>query len=249
MKIQILQYDVQWMDATGNIDTIERILEKSSNSADLVVLPEMFLSGFNMDAKVASIDEQGKEIKALVRIAKRYSTCLIGSLAISVEGEFYNRVLLISEEGIIGRYDKRFRFSPSGESEAYSQKYTANLIDFHGLRVLPQVCYDLRFPESIREGETPDLVIYMANWPSPRIAHWDTLLRARAIENQCFVIGCNRLGTDDNGWEFPGHSQAVRYDGEVNIINSDSEILSVELDHGELIAYRERYPFLKDRIL
>lgn len=249
MKIQILQYDVQWLDATGNIDTIERILEKSSNSADLVVLPEMFLSGFNMDAKVASIDEQSKEIKALERIAQQYSTCLIGSLAISAGDEYYNRVLLISGDGIIGRYDKRFRFSPSGESEAFSQKYAAALIDFQGFKILPQVCYDLRFPEGVREIDTPDLVLYMANWPSPRISHWDTLLRARAIENQCFVIGCNRLGTDANGWEFPGHSQAVRYDGEVKIINSDSEILSVELDHGELIAYRERYPFLKDRIL
>ncbi len=247
MKISILQYDIKWMDIRSNIDIITNHLSTLDKSIELLVLPEMFLTGFNMDAKSASISETDPAIAELISLATSHEIGIIGSLAICEEDKYYNRALLITNEGVVDRYDKQFRFTPSGESEHYSTRYPTAIFHYNGWKILPQVCYDLRFPENVRAIELPDLIIYMANWPNGRIYHWETLLAARAIENQCYTIGCNRIGTDDNGWSFPGHSRLVSFSGEVTMIKDSDRSLEIEVSKKELLDNRNKYPFWKDK--
>lgn len=247
LKVCIFQFDIQWLDLKKNISLIKNKVESINDDFDLIVLPEMFLSGFCMDPSLAAIKEDSVEIRDLIEISKMNNIAIIGSVAIEEEGKYYNRVLLISDEGIIGRYDKQYLFSPSGENEAFGSKYDSNLIDFKGWKILPQVCYDLRFPENIRSLPSPDLLIYMANWPTPRIHHWDTLLKARAIENLCLTIGCNRTGTDDNNWEYPGHSVLLKADGSLTgaVVESESNVFTINKKETE--EYRAKYRFLDDK--
>ncbi len=247
MKISILQYDIQWMDIEANLKTITAHLDAIQDGIDLLVLPEMFLSGFNMDAATASIPETHRAIEALTCIAEKYNTGLVGSLAIAEDDQYFNRVLLVTGDGIIGRYDKQYLFSPSGEDKNFTQKYPTALFDYKGWNILPQVCYDLRFPENVRSVDSADLIVYMANWPAGRIQHWDALLKARAIENQCYTIGCNRIGKDKNGWSFPGHSQIVNPKGTVSRIDENQINLLGHFDIDKLREYRIRYPFWKDK--
>lgn len=247
MKISLLQFDIKWMDIQSNIDTIAQHLASIAGDVDLLVLPEMFLTGFNMEASSAAIAEDHLAIEKLTQLAKKYNTGIIGSLAISEKTIYYNRVLLITNEGIVGRYDKQYLFAPSGEDKAFSKKYSTSLIEYKGWKILPQVCYDLRFPESVRSINHADLIIYMANWPIGRIHHWNTLLKARAIENQCYVIGCNRIGRDDNGWEFPGHSQVIAYNGKESMIDENDKTIITKLELQSLVDYRTKYPFWKDK--
>ena len=247
MKVSLLQYDIAWMDMKSNLDTISKHLQSLNGKIDLLVLPEMFLSGFNMDAKAAAITEEDETIQALINLADTYHLGIIGSLAIKEGSSYYNRVLLLTSHGIEGRYDKQYLFSPSGEDEAFTRRYPTTLFEFRGWKILPQVCYDLRFPENVRSAELADLIIYVANWPSGRIHHWDALLRARGIENQCYVIGCNRIGIDENKWSFPGHSQLVAPDGTVTTLEDDRIDLTLELEMDQLKEYRKKYPFWKDK--
>lgn len=235
------------MDIQSNIDTISDHLASLESEIDLLVLPEMFLTGFNMDAKSAAISEDHSAIRILTTLARNKNTGIIGSLAISEGTTYYNRVLLITKEGIVGRYDKQFLFTPSGESETFSKKHSTSLIEYKGWKLLPQVCYDLRFPENVRSIDQADLIIYMANWPRGRIQHWNALLKARAIENQCYVIGCNRVGRDDNDWDFPGNSQVVAYNGNTTMIIKNSKVLNIDLNLQAVLDYRTKYPFLKDK--
>ena len=243
LKIGILEFDIQWLDAEANIELIRKRIEESAGSIDLLILPEMCLSGFCMKPELAAISEDAMEIKNLLEITTQYNVDLIGSFSIVENGKYFNRVLLMTDGKITGRYDKLRLFSPSGENEVFSSKYPVSLIDYKGWKILPQVCYDLRFPENVRPLEAPDLLIYMANWPKPRIHHWDALLKARAIENLCFTIGCNRIGKDENDWEYPGHSAVLAMDGAVII--PENEVYS--LDYEVMTNYRSKYQFLGDK--
>jgi len=247
MKVSILQYDIQWMDHNANINIIADYLQNQTHETDLLVLPEMFLTGFNMKASEASIAENHPSILKLIELCTVHKIAIIGSLAIKEDTRYFNRMMLINNSGIIDRYDKQFLFSPSGENEVFSIKHITKLIEYMGWKILPQVCYDLRFPENVRPLPNPDLLIYSANWPAPRIAHWDALLQARAIENQCFTIGCNRMGMDNNGWEFPGHSQLIKPNGKVTKIEEDTRALEIEINLETVIDYRKKYPFYKDK--
>jgi len=247
MKISLLQFNIKWMDKQSNIGTISDHLASLSSGFDLLVLPEMFLTGFNMDAKTAAIPEDHTAIKALTSLASKYNIGIIGSLAISETSTYFNRVLLITEHGIAGRYDKQYLFTPSGESDTFSKKHPTTLIEYKGWKLLPQVCYDLRFPENVRTIDKADLIIYVANWPIGRIQHWNTLLKARAIENQCYVIGCNRIGRDDNGWEFPGSTQIIAANGDSTLIDKNNNSLEIEISHVDVANYRSKYPYWKDK--
>ena len=244
LRVCIFQFEIQWLDPQKNIALIRNKLESIQGKADLIVLPEMYLSGFCMDPSLSALSEGSDEINELIEISRTFGIAMIGSLAIQEGEKYYNRVLLLSEGEIKGRYDKQYLFSHSGEDEVFDIKYATNTIDFNGWKILPQVCYDLRFPENVRSLPAPDLLIYMANWPSPRIHHWDALLKARAIENLCFTIGCNRLGIDGNNWEYSGHSAVLKADGSlVEIENSDSIVLNKK----DIQEYREKYKFLNDK--
>lgn len=247
IRVSIFQFDIEWLNPQKNISLVRKRLETIGSDIDLMVLPEMFLTGFCMDPSKSAIREDGSEIEELIDISKEFSTTLIGSLAIVEDDKFYNRALLISENGIIGRYDKQFLFSPSGESAIFASKYDTNLMTYGGWTILPQICYDLRFPENVRQLPAPDLLIYMANWPTPRIHHWDALLKARAIENQCFTIGCNRTGRDGNDWDYPGHSAVYSPDGAIMESDQKSTKEVSVLSLSELKDYRTKYRFLEDK--
>ena len=247
LKVNVFQFDIQWLKPQRNISIIHNHIVSLEDKPDLVVLPEMYLTGFCMDAQKSGIRENSIEINELIEIAKANDIAIMGSLAIQEEDAFYNRVLLISGKGIIGRYDKQFLYSPSGENVAFSCKHDSQLIHYKGWKLLPQVCYDLRFPENVRSLSPPDLLIYMANWPAPRINHWDSLIKARAIENQCYTIGCNRVGKDENDWIYPGHSTIVRYDGEIIFEVKESEFMCISLSKHDMVEYRSKYRFLDDK--
>jgi predicted amidohydrolase len=247
MRIHIFQFDISWLNPQKNLATIDSQLDRLDNDIDLMVLPEMFLSGFCMNPTLSAVLESGQEVVRLIDLAREYKVGIIGSLAIKEEGKYYNRVLLISEHGIIGRYDKQRLFSPSGENDVFDSKYDTNIMEFNGWKILPQVCYDLRFPENVRPLPAPDILIYMANWPMPRINHWKILLKARAIENQCYVIGCNRIGIDGNKWEYSGQSAIIKADGTTVVLNENNEVQVVTLSLSEINNYRQKYKFLEDK--
>lgn len=246
MNVSVYEYDIKWMDYQSNVNSIDSHLESFDMGIDLLILPEMFLTGFNMDAEASAISESDSYLDQLAQLCQKYNTAMMGSLAIDDGGEYYNRALLITQNGVAGRYDKKRLFTPSGEDKAFSSKYPTKLFDYKGWKILAQVCYDLRFPENIRSIESPHLLVYMANWPAPRINHWNILLQARAIENQCWVIGCNRLGIDDNGWEFPGSSRIIKPNGSI-LIDGSSEIKHGTLSKEEVEVYRKKYPFQDDK--
>jgi len=247
MKICIFQFDISWLDPQTNIAAISNHLASLEKDVDLIVLPEMFLSGFCMNPFQSAVLEDGNEIEKLIELAKENNIGIIGSLAIEENGKYYNRVLLLSEKGIIGRYDKQYLYTPSGENDVFDSKYDTNIMEFRGWNILPQVCYDLRFPENVRPLNSPDILVYMANWPLPRIHHWNVLLTARAIENQCFVIGCNRIGIDGNDWEYPGHSTVVKEDGTAIELDKENSVKVVSLSQSEIKDYRSKYRFLNDK--
>ncbi|MDF1694274.1 MAG: hypothetical protein P1U56_00485 [Saprospiraceae bacterium] len=247
LSVNVFQFDIQWLKPQKNISIIHNHIISLDEKPDLVVLPEMFLTGFCMNPVLSGIREDGIEVNELIEISKSNDVSIIGSLAIEEDGRFYNRVLLISPNGIIGRYDKQFLYSPSGENVAFSIKYSTQLIEFKGWKLLPQVCYDLRFPENVRPLPPPDVIIYMANWPAARINHWDVMLKARAIENQCYTIGCNRIGKDENDWIYPGHSILLRFDGAILFEVKESEFMRISLSKPEMTSYREKYKFLNDK--
>lgn len=247
MKVCIVQYDIHWLGIEANIAAVTKVVESADESVDLYILPEMCLTGFCMDAGSAAVLEDGPEIGSLVSLCHRYSTRIIGSFAIKEEGRYYNRSLLIDGSGICHRYDKEYRFSPSGEDANYESRYPLTYATIDGWTIAPQICYDLRFPEAIRAHHAPDVLLYMANWPSPRVSHWKAMLTARAIENQCYVIGVNRIGRDGNDWGYPGRSMLVKPDGRSVVFGGQEDSLTLPLDRASLIDYRERYPFLQDR--
>ena len=246
LSVNVFQFDILWLDPKGNLSLIRDHFQSLDQSCDLVVLPEMFLSGFCMEPDKAAIKEDGPEIDQLIQLSILYDTAILGSLAIVENGNHYNRVLLITKEGIIDRYDKQYLFSLSGENAVYSIKHDTCLMNFKGWKILPQVCYDLRFPENVRQLPPPDLLVYMANWPTPRIYHWDSLLKARAIENQCYTIGCNRVGSDGNSWEYPGHSVVLQPDGYL-ASESIANPQVINLEYSKLSQYRSKYRFLDDK--
>jgi len=247
LRVTLLEYDIRWLNPLENIKIIEQHLQNLTEKVDLLVLPEMFLTGFCMEAERSAVLENGAEVKRLLDMSQKYEVALLGSLAIVENDHFYNRVLLIEDGSIIGRYDKKRLYSPSGENAVFKSKYVTSLFEWKDWKILPQVCYDLRFPENIRSLPAPDLLIYVANWPTPRIHHWDALLKARAIENQCYTIGCNRIGDDGNAWNYPGHSQVVNFDGSVMQTYSNQGSQVVTLSKSESDAYRNKYRFLEDK--
>lgn len=246
MKIGYLQYDIRWLDTEANLQLIADHLEEV-DTPDLLVLPEMFTSGFDM-----SPEENAKEEEELVSTLCQYSEtkqiALIGSVSIQVDKSFRNRVLLIDQGRLVDFYDKNYLFTPSGENQTYQAGERSKIFKWRELNICPQVCYDLRFPEGIRNHEHIDLLIYMANWPSHRINHWTALLKARAIENQCYVVGCNRIGKDQNGWDYCGESQIIDYKGDILVSSSyETQYASQSLEFEKQAEYRTKLPFLEDR--
>lgn len=252
IQIALVQTDLYWKDKTANMAMLEEKIMDIDHMVDLIVLPEMFSTGFTMDAKEVAEPMNLHTTKWMKQMASQTQAVITGSIIINDKGKFFNRLLWVSPDGIIDWYDKRHLFRMASEDEYFDMGMQRKVFQCKGWNILPQVCYDLRFPvwsrNSVKKGEFEyDLIFYVASWPSPRIGAWDILLKARAVENQAYAIGVNRIGMDGNSVPYSGHSGAYNFKGETLSFSADKEeILFVELDFESLMQYREKFPAWMD---
>ncbi len=249
LKVTLIQIPLVWEAANENRTAIEELLRTSVGASDLILLPEMFTSGFTMQPKNVAEPMNGSTLQWMQLLAQKHQAAIGGSLVIQENNQYYNRFLLVTPEGEIDYYDKRHTFTLAGEHKVYKAGENDGLIHYKGWKICLRICYDLRFPVWSRNTSDYDVLIYVANWPQPRIQAWDTLLKARAIENMAYCIGVNRVGTDPNGHQYPGHSAA--YDPLGNLItdkiSEETLLLNASLDHQSLQVQRRHLPFLKDK--
>ncbi len=244
LKSLLLETSLYWENQEANRAHFKSLLqEQQPNQWDLIVLPEMFSTGFTMNTAVSEVRTSGEfpSVTLLKEEAARLNAAIVGSLSVSEEGKAYNRLFFVRPSGEVSTYNKRHLFSFAGEHKHYEAGQEECLVEWRGWNILLNICYDLRFPvwtrnESINGQPKFDLIIYVANWPSVRAEVWKTLLKARAIENVAYVIGVNRIGEDGNGHGYSGDSAIVNYRGE----------LVQELSLEELNAFREKFPALND---
>jgi len=247
MKISIIQTALAWEDAAANRANFTQQINSIAET-DLIVLPEMFASGFTMNPSVVAETMDGATVTWMRQTAVEKNCAITGSLVIKEDGKYYNRLLFVLPDGEVKTYDKRHLFSYAGEEKFYTAGDEKLIIDYKGFRICPLVCYDLRFPVFARNTEDYDVLLYVANWPQARILAWDTLLRARAIENMSYTIGVNRIGLDGNGHAYSGHSQIIDALGNCIVEPFEEEkIITLELDKQELIDARNKFAFLNDR--
>ncbi len=252
MRVGALEYAMAWRDPHANRQFLEKNLQRSAPAHDLIVLPEMWSTGFTMDPTDVAETMSGPTVDAMIQWAQSYDCNLVGSLIILDEGRYYNRLISALPDGTLHHYDKQKLFSYAGEDKSYTAGQETLIYEYQGWRICPLICYDLRFP-ALADRADYDLLVYTASWPSTRAAHWNALLQARAIENQSYVLGCNRVGTDRNDLSYQGDSQVLDYQG-LRIDRGESmtetdaaRLCSAVLDHDSLMTYREKLPFLQDK--
>jgi predicted amidohydrolase len=246
LKVTLLQQPLVWMDGPANLRHFDRQLEQI-HGRDVIVLPEMFTTGFAMEAAVQSQPEEDV-IAWMHEKAQQTNALVAGSAALQTERGPVNRFLLVEPEGSVHRYDKRHLFRMADEHHHYEAGNERVVFEWRGWRILPLVCYDLRFPVWSRNRNDYDLVLYVANWPAPRSLHWQALLTARAIENQAYVLGCNRVGTDGNGHHYRGDSRVIDPQGEIIATAEPHQatLIHAELSLTALTDYREKFPAWQD---
>lgn len=243
LKVALLQAELHWESVEANV---EMVLEKAQlvpDGIDLLVLPEMFSTGFTMNPSVVAEANDGVAVSQLKRLSVEKGCAICGSFVALENGNYFNRFFWIYKGSLQNTYDKRHLFRMAEENNVYTQGKGDVRIKFKGWNIMPRVCYDLRFPVWSRSSDV-DLQIYVANWPAARVAAWDKLLLARAIENQCYVIGVNRVGEDGNGIPYCGHSVAIDPKGEeLTAVSTESEewIYST-LDLAMLKDFRKKFP-------
>ncbi len=243
----IVQQDIVWEDTDKNLKKLDILLKDLNDSTDLVILPEMFHSGFTMNPERVAQTETGKAVRWLKAKAMELDVHIMGSVVFKSGSVYYNRLYIYDPLGEVNYYDKRHLFSIGGEGEHYKAGKFRLIINIKGWRVCPLICYDLRFPVWSRNCNDYDLLIYVANWPKSRREVWSTLLKARAIENQTYVIGVNRIGEDHSN-EYSGDSVVLNAKGNsVFDIEKDNEVVAYSrLDLDELNAFRNKFPVWKD---
>jgi omega-amidase len=256
LNITVVQNDLKWEDKKANLENFEKKIKGHKEKMEVVLLPEMFSTGFSMKPSVHAETMEGETVLWMKRIAAEQKIILAGSLMIKVNDEYFNRLIWMLPNGEFGYYDKRHLFGYAGEDEHYSSGNKRLIASVKGWKINLLVCYDLRFPvwsrQTVPKDDTSDdaeydVLVYVANWPEKRVHAWKTLLQARAIENQSYVVGVNRVGDDLNGNHYTGDSMIVDPLGQPLVHAGDQEEIftySLTLDH--LKNVREKLPFLKD---
>jgi omega-amidase len=248
LRACLVQADLAWENRTQNLQLLYDLVHKSA-SADLIILPEMFSSGFTMKPAKNANTMTGEAVNWMHQLAKERNAAVMGSLVIAEGGKYFNRLFFVQPDETQYTYDKRHLFTLAGEEKVYARGNTRIVIDYEGWRIMPQVCYDLRFPVWCRNDLNYDLICFVANWPERRSYPWRQLLRARAIENQAYCIGVNRVGYDGNGIYHRGDSAAIDALGEYisNIKPGEpgTEVVTLKKEH--VVQTRSRFGFLKDR--
>lgn len=248
LRITIIQSDIAWHNINKNLEHIESVIKNIKNPADLIILPEMFTTGFTMNPAQVSETMNGSAVSFLRQIAGECKCDITGSVVINENSMYYNRLVWAKPDGSICTYDKRHLFRMAGEEKIYSPGTGLLTVELKGWKIRPFICYDLRFPVWSRNaGMEYDLAVYSANWPAKREFHWNMLLQARAIENQCYVAGVNRAGVDGNDVAYSGGSAVINFGGKIIARCGNRECIeTVELSRAELLSYRESFPAWKD---
>lgn len=243
LKIAALNLDIEWKNKPANFLLAEKEFENTE--ADLFLLPEMFSTGFSMEPDEIA-DRNLESLSWMQKLAETKKAAVAGSVSVAENGRFYNRFYFVYPDHSFDFYDKRHLFSYSGEHKVYEAGTTRKVIEYKGFRMLLQVCYDLRFPVFARNNDDYDAILYVANWPKTRVEAWKHLLKARAIENQAYVFGLNRIGVDGNQLEYEESSRCFFADGS-EIEKHEGHLVFAEFDQNELTQFRAKFGFLADR--
>lgn len=251
----IIQTALYWEDKAANLQMLEQKINSINQKTELVILPEMFTTGFSMQPKLFAETMDGATISWMKQIATTKKIILTGSIIVEENNQYYNRLIWMLPNGTVGYYNKRHCFGFAGEDKHYTPGNKRLIASVKGWKINLQICYDLRFPvwarqnQAATENKEPeyDLLLYVANWPERRNTAWKTLLAARAIENQAYVIGVNRVGNDGNNIYHSGDSLVVNSLGEIMYHKAhDEDIFTITLQKEELVEVRNKFPFLKD---
>jgi omega-amidase len=247
LKVTIIQTSLHWEDKEKNLKMFSRKFDKIKGETDLIILPEMFTTGFTMNAKALAENMNGKTVEFMKQYSKKLNACICGSIIIKSGERYFNRLILSSPDGKVQYYDKRHLFSMGKEDAVYSKGKKHLIANIRGWRVAFFICYDLRFPVWIRNRDNYDAAVFSANWPKERNYYWKNLLLARAIENQCFSLGVNGIGKDGNGYELSGDSAVIDPLGKYVIdAKGKSGVYSTELDINLLENFRKKFPAYRD---
>lgn len=255
LNASLVQGATRWHDAPANREYYGELVRSVAGRSDLIVLPETFLSGFSNDTRASAESMDGEGVAWMRALACEVNAVITGSLAIRENGKVYNRLIWARPDGSYEQYDKRHLFRMSGEHTRYGSGSRQLIVELKGWRILPQVCYDLRFPVWLRNrplasapsGMQYDLALFVANWPAPRRQPWRTLLRARAIENLAFVVGVNRVGVDGNDLPYAGDSAVIDPVGQALVeLGPQEQVVTVVIDPKCLLQHRERFPAWMD---
>lgn len=248
MKVSLIQTTLSWEDPAANLEQIGQHLSALPADTDVVVLPEMFTTGFTMNPSGVAEQMEGPTLMWLQAKAASLDAVVMGSYVVEENGDFYNRLAWVFPDGTFKTYDKRHLFTLAGEDQFYTAGTERLLVEWKGWKICPLICYDLRFPVWSRNDVAYDLLIYVANWPERRRHHWRSLLMARAIENQVYTIGLNRVGVDGKDIRYTGDSCVIDYAGEIRAsLAIETATVTLELDRANQVAFRERYAFLADQ--
>ncbi len=250
LKITLIQSDLYWEEIDANLSSFEEKIWQIGQGTDVIVLPEMFTTGFTMNAPKLAEHMNMRTFKWMKQMADQTGSLILGSYIARVHDRFYNRMVWMEPGGNHKTYDKRHLFRMAGEHKIYSPGESMLVASWKGWRICPLVCYDLRFPVwsrntyDITSGRLNyDVLMFVANWPTARIDAWDALLKARAIENLSYTVGVNRVGVDGNGIEYNGHSSIYSPKGELMFTSEGSEaIKTIQLNAHSLQAFRDRFP-------
>lgn len=254
LKITLLQSDLYWEEIDANLSAFEEKIWRIGEDTDVIVLPEMFTTGFTMNAAALGEHMNMRTFKWMRQMADQTGALILGSLIAKVHDKFYNRLLWMEPGGNFKTYDKRHLFRMANEHKTYSSGESLLVAEWKGWRICPLICYDLRFPvwsrntyDAISKRLNYDLLIYVANWPTARVEAWNALLKARAIENLSYVVGVNRIGVDGNSVEYNGNSAIIGPKGEVIFTSEGVEaIKTLELNANSLQAFRDKFPAYVD---
>ncbi len=247
LKVALIQTSLVWEDPQENRTRFSELIGALDKDTDLVILPEMFTTGFTMSPGNIHDSEGPKTVSWMKEEASANQMAIVGSTVYSEGGSYYNRLWFCKPDGSCSFYDKRHTFTLAGEDKVYTAGQNKLIETYKGFRICPLICYDLRFPVWSRNIEDYELLLYVANWPAPRVIAWDALLKARAIENMAYCLGVNRVGQDPNGHDYVGHSSAYNCLGEQLAFSDKEEILYTVLDKKSLLATRDKLRFLADK--
>ncbi|MBT3383964.1 MAG: amidohydrolase [Prolixibacteraceae bacterium] len=246
LKITIIQPDIIWENPKGNLEKYSQLIDNIENT-DVIILPEMFTTGFSMHPENLKESMDGISVNWMKKVAANKNASVVGSLIIEENKQIFNRALWVFPNGKMEKYDKRHLYTMGQEHLHYSPGKDKLIVEFRGWKFCPLICYDLRFPVWSRNQENYDVLIYMANWPSPRHHVWKNLLVARAVENQSYCFGVNRTRTDGTGLKYLGDSALVSPKGKADFMGENESVRTFETSYSELHNFRKSFPLLEDR--